>query len=183
MLRHLRPVHAEGSSCRVNAVGFGTPVLGRKNLTREMCRLTDVLFSFLLAPPRLGYFSVFMKASIFAATYSGQSTVHDLNWLYDNLPTMKADFNSGSWTTSDDTLAKVLEYINTPGTFFHQSHTLIHLSRDQLRYSDCYTEDTGKRDGARAWNCIEDSVSWSTLTTWCMTMWSRFAFVFCVRFM
>ncbi|CAM9564896.1 unnamed protein product, partial [Pylaiella littoralis] len=69
--------------------------------------------------------------------------VHDTNWLADNVPRMQEDMDSGVWEANDDLLAEVVKHLDTPSTFFHQHHTLIHLFRDQLRSSDCFTEDTG----------------------------------------
>lgn len=53
---------------------------------------------------------------------------------------MTAEFNSGAWDT-DDLLVKSLELKDK---FYWQSHTLSHLSRDNLGQSDCDTEDGGK---------------------------------------
>ena len=69
--------------------------------------------------------------------------MHDVNWLATNVPLMQSDMADGTWEANDDLLAEVISYLDTPSTFFHGHHTLIHLSRDQLRESDCFTEDTG----------------------------------------
>lgn len=74
---------------------------------------------------------------------AGQGIVHDVNWLATNVPLMQSDMADGTWEANDDLLAEVISYLDTPSTFFHGHHTLIHLSRDQLRESDCFTEDTG----------------------------------------
>ncbi|CAM9564780.1 unnamed protein product [Pylaiella littoralis] len=73
----------------------------------------------------------------------GQVTVHDINWLATNVPLMQDDMAAGVWEANDDLLVEVIKHLGTPSTFYHQHHTLIHLSRDQLRSSDCITEDTG----------------------------------------
>ncbi|CAM9564850.1 unnamed protein product [Pylaiella littoralis] len=72
-----------------------------------------------------------------------QVNVHDDDWLADNVPRMQADMNSGVWVANDDLLAEVIKHLDAPSTFYYQHHTLIHLNRDQLRSSDCTTEDTG----------------------------------------
>ncbi|CAN0053457.1 unnamed protein product, partial [Scytosiphon promiscuus] len=72
-----------------------------------------------------------------------QATVHDINWLATNVPLMQDDMADGTWEDNDELLAAVISYLDTPSTFYHGHHTLIHLSRDQLRESDCVTEDTG----------------------------------------
>ncbi|CAN0214942.1 unnamed protein product, partial [Scytosiphon promiscuus] len=74
---------------------------------------------------------------------NGQGTVHDINWLATNVPLMQDDMADGTWEANDELLAAVISYLDTPSTFYHGHHTLIHLSRDQLRESDCVTEDTG----------------------------------------
>lgn len=71
--------------------------------------------------------------------------MHDPNWLAVNVPRMQNDMASGLWEANDDLLAEVIRHLDTPSTFYHGHHTLIHLSRDQLRESDCETEDTGER--------------------------------------
>ncbi|CBJ25803.1 conserved unknown protein [Ectocarpus siliculosus] len=73
----------------------------------------------------------------------GQVNVHDTNWLATNVPLMQQDMADGTWEANDDLLAGVLSYLYKPSSFYHGHHTLIHLSRDQLRESDCVTEDTG----------------------------------------
>ncbi|CAB1101161.1 unnamed protein product [Ectocarpus sp. CCAP 1310/34] len=73
----------------------------------------------------------------------GQINVHDTNWLATNVPLMQQDMADGTWEANDDLLAEVISHLDTPSTFYHGHHTLIHLSRDQLRESDCVTEDTG----------------------------------------
>lgn len=69
--------------------------------------------------------------------------MHDVNWLATNVPLMQEHMADGTWEANDDLLTQVISYLDAPSTFFHQHHTLIHLSRDQLRESDCFTEDTG----------------------------------------
>ncbi|CAM9095540.1 unnamed protein product [Ectocarpus sp. 6 AP-2014] len=73
----------------------------------------------------------------------GQVNVHDTNWLATNVPLMQQDMADGTWEANDDLLVAVLSYLHKPSSFYHGHHTLIHLSRDQLRESDCVTEDTG----------------------------------------
>ncbi|CAM9520719.1 unnamed protein product, partial [Ectocarpus fasciculatus] len=73
----------------------------------------------------------------------GQTNVHDTNWLATNVPLMQQDMADGTWEANDDLLVATISYLDTPSTFYHGHHTLIHLSRDQLRESDCVTEDTG----------------------------------------
>ncbi|CAM9641494.1 unnamed protein product, partial [Ectocarpus fasciculatus] len=73
----------------------------------------------------------------------GQTNVHDTNWLATNVPLMEQDMADGTWEANDDLLVGVISYLDTPSSFYHGHHTLIHLSRDQLRESDCVTEDTG----------------------------------------
>ena len=70
--------------------------------------------------------------------------MHDENWLATNVPLMQEDMESGLWEANDELLAEVISHLDTPNTFYHGSHTLIHLSRDQLRESDCNTEDAGE---------------------------------------
>lgn len=69
--------------------------------------------------------------------------MHDVNWLATNVPLMQDDMAAGTWVANDDLLAEVISHLDSPNTFYHGHHTLIHLSRDQLRASDCETEDTG----------------------------------------
>ncbi|CAM9255649.1 unnamed protein product, partial [Ectocarpus sp. 8 AP-2014] len=73
----------------------------------------------------------------------GQVNVHDNNWLATNVPLMQQDMADGTWEANDDLLAGVISYLDKSSSFYHGHHTLIHLSRDQLRESDCVTEDTG----------------------------------------
>lgn len=79
---------------------------------------------------------------VLASESTGQGTVHPINWLADNVPKMKEDFEAGVWN-ADELLVAVLDDLSSGPNFYHGSHTLIHLSRDLLRYSDCFTEDTG----------------------------------------
>ncbi|CAM9455735.1 unnamed protein product [Ectocarpus sp. 8 AP-2014] len=73
----------------------------------------------------------------------GQINVHDTNWLATNVPLMQQDMADGTWEANDELLVAVISYLDTASTFYHGHHTLIHLSRDQLRETDCVTEDTG----------------------------------------
>lgn len=66
-------------------------------------------------------------------------TVLPINWLAENYPTMLND--KDTWITDDDLLAQVLAYSTD---FYHGSHTLVHLSRDQLGVTDCNQEDQGE---------------------------------------
>ncbi|CAM9195752.1 unnamed protein product [Ectocarpus sp. 8 AP-2014] len=76
----------------------------------------------------------------------GQINVHDTNWLATNVPLMQQDMADGTWEANDDLLVAVISYLDTPSMFYHGHHTLIHLSRDQLRESDCITEDTAAQN-------------------------------------
>ncbi|CAM9848210.1 unnamed protein product, partial [Ectocarpus fasciculatus] len=69
--------------------------------------------------------------------------VHDTNWLATNVPLMQQDMADGTWEANDELLVAVISYLDTPSSFYHGHHTLIHLSRDQLRETDCVAEDTG----------------------------------------
>ncbi|CAN0428257.1 unnamed protein product [Pylaiella littoralis] len=92
--------------------------------------------------------------------------VHDANWLATNVPLMQADMKAGVWEANDDLLAEVIEHLDTPSTFFHQHHTLIHLSRDQLRSSDCFTEDTGNVQIALMTGMWEsDNYNWRSMVS------------------
>lgn len=62
-----------------------------------------------------------------------------VGWLETAVPGMTAEFNSGAWA-SDTLLSWVLDNLDT---FWWQSHTLSHLSRDDLGQSDCSIEDGG----------------------------------------
>ncbi|CBJ25807.1 conserved unknown protein [Ectocarpus siliculosus] len=73
----------------------------------------------------------------------GQINVHDTNWLATNVPLMQQDMADGTWEANDELLVAVISYLDTSSTFYHGHHTLIHLSRDQLRETDCVTEDSG----------------------------------------
>lgn len=53
---------------------------------------------------------------------------------------METEFTSGMWDT-DDLLQAVLAY---PDEVYHGSHSLTHLSRDELQESDCNIEDGGR---------------------------------------
>ena len=64
-----------------------------------------------------------------------------MGWLATAVPGMTTEFAAGSWA-SDDLLAWVLDNL---GTFWWQSHTLTHLSRDDLGESDCSIEDGGEQ--------------------------------------
>lgn len=69
-----------------------------------------------------------------------QPLVHDPNYVSVNVPLMAAEYEAGGWA-SDELLTAVLA---NPDDFYHQSHTLIHLSRDELQQSDCDVEDGGE---------------------------------------
>lgn len=56
-----------------------------------------------------------------------------------NVPLMAEEFAANKWD-ADDLLAAVLA---NPSDAYHGSHTLTHLSRDELQESDCNTEDGG----------------------------------------
>lgn len=70
-----------------------------------------------------------------------QALVHPTDYLTVNVSQMEAEYDNKEWD-ADDLLKKVLEYTDD---FFHGSHTLVHLNRDELQQSDCNIEDGGKR--------------------------------------
>lgn len=81
----------------------------------------------------------------FLLAFVDQPTVQDINWLANSIPNMQQNFAAGAWD-DDDLLQYVLENLDQDD-FYHQSHSLIHLSRDQLRASDCNAEDAGEMRG------------------------------------
>ncbi|CBJ25804.1 conserved unknown protein [Ectocarpus siliculosus] len=76
----------------------------------------------------------------------GQINVHDTNWLATNVPLMQQDMADGTWEANDELLVAVISYLDTPSTIYHGHHTLIHLSRDQLRETDCVADDTAAQN-------------------------------------
>eukprot|EP00903_Cladosiphon_okamuranus_P014195 g13189.t1 len=96
----------------------------------------------------------------------GQGLVHEEDWLSINLPRMEEDFDDGTWEYNDDLLVEVLRYLDEPNTFYHQHHSLNHVARDQLRESDCFTEDTGNVQIALftgMWD--SDNYNWRSMVT------------------
>lgn len=69
-----------------------------------------------------------------------QPLVHDPNYLTDTVPLLAVEYETGGWD-ADELLQAVLA---EPDAFYQQSHTLIHLTRDELQQSDCDVEDGGK---------------------------------------
>lgn len=67
--------------------------------------------------------------------------VHPMDYLTTTVPLLEAEYAAGGWD-ADTLLASVL---SLDADFYHQSHTLIHLSRDELQESDCNVEDGGMR--------------------------------------
>lgn len=69
----------------------------------------------------------------------GMAPILPEGWLSTAVPGMKAEMAAGNWS-SDDLLEWVL---SNKGDFWWQSHTMSHLSRDNLGQSDCEIEDGG----------------------------------------
>lgn len=118
-----------------------TTTCRRKQMKVLPCCLRAPCSTLLLKPPLPP-----AGERLFHAWAADQGIVHDVNWLATNVPLMQQDMAAGTWEANDDLLVEVISHLNSPSTFFHGHHTLIHLSRDQLRESDCFTEDTGMYD-------------------------------------
>lgn len=91
-------------------------------INRACCTLRNVLMRLLL--PSTGM----------------QTLVHSEDYLSVTVPLLEAEHTAGGWD-ADELLQAVLAY---PDDFYHGSHTLIHLSRDELQESDCNIEDGGQ---------------------------------------
>lgn len=81
-----------------------------------------------------------------------QPLIHPEDYLSATVPLLEAEYATGLWDT-DDLLAAVLAF---PDDFYHGSHTLVHLNRDELQESDCNIEDGGRRHFAIAF-CMHTS--------------------------
>ncbi|CAB1104851.1 unnamed protein product [Ectocarpus sp. CCAP 1310/34] len=95
--------------------------------------------------------------------------VHDTNWLATNVPLMQQDVSDGTWEANDDLLAGLISYLDSPSSFYHGHHILIHLSRDQLREPDCVTENTDENRNVQIalmtgmWD--GDNYNWRSMVT------------------
>lgn len=76
----------------------------------------------------------------FLPPFEGIDPQLPVGWLATAVPGMTAEFAAGSWA-ADGLLGWVLANLDT---FWWQSHTLSHLSRDDLGESDCTIEDGGE---------------------------------------
>ena len=84
------------------------------------------------------------------------------DWLSTSIDGMREEFESGAWG-SDDLLAWVIDNM---GDFWWQSHTLTHISRDNLGASDCAIEDGGNAQFAVITGLFDSpNYNWRSMTS------------------
>ncbi|CAM9244706.1 unnamed protein product [Choristocarpus tenellus] len=95
---------------------------------------------------------------------TGISPIHGTTWLSGAVPGMAADFAAGLWS-SDDLMTATLTTVKDK--FYWQSHTMSHLSRDNLGASDCQIEDEGNIALAKAmdWYYTNENFNWYSMVS------------------